>query len=819
MRPSACSVEAMSTQSPGPLERETTRDLVLPKLAASGWQAEQIIREYPLRASRTLSLGDTTRNIGDGFADIVLEATPGTPVAVVEVKRESRSADDAFQQAIRYSMQLDAPLAYGTNGHEIRERNLVTGKERVLSAFPPAATMWAEYSALHHLSLDQASLIAEPFDRTRITVSGDVLTPRPYQMQAINRVLAAIARGERRVLLLMATGTGKTFTAMQLVSKLRSYERAIRPMRNYRVLYLADRDSLVDQPMRKDFVPVFGGNAVKRVLGQPDMSREIYFASYQALVGNRDAEQHLQAFRSDFFDLVIVDECHRGSAEEDSSWRQVLDYFSSAVQLGLTATPRDDTVHSYEYFGNPVFEYSLRNGIEDGYLAPYRVRRVALSPDVEGWEPSPGETDLFGNTIPEGRYSTRDFERAIVLRARTRLAARHLSKRLREHPRPRAIVFCVNVEHAGDMRAALAEENSALLAADPEWVVRIVGTEPEKTRLIENLCNPTRTSPAVVTTSRLLSTGVDVEDLTHVVLFRPVGSMIEFKQIVGRGTRLYPDAGKVSFEIIDYVGASEKFNDPTFDGYPVEIVVESIDDDDDGEPGEDTAGSPGASEPSDDMEPESSPWVAEPVPPFICGPGGMLPGPAIAPPKYYVDREDFDILAETQLVPDAAGGQLKLTEYGAFVQRKLHAVGDADELRRRWAHVSTRRELRTLLEAEGVRIDEVVAAHERDDIDPLDALVALAWNQPMRTRNERAKKVRESHAEEIEALSALARTVLEGLLSRYEKYGIGDLETPGVYQLDPLYEIGSVTEIAEAMGGAPQMRAQLAQVQEWLYSA
>lgn len=804
----------MSAGSPGPLESETIRALVLPKLAESGWQADQIVREYPLRVSQTISLGDTTRNLGDGFADIVLEATPGTPVAVIEAKRKTRTADDAFQQAIRYAMQLDAPLAYGTNGTEIRERNFVTGKERVLDAFPPPAAMWEDYCALHSLNTDQAALVAEPFDRTRRNVAGDVLTPRPYQVKAINRTLSAIARGERRMLLLMATGTGKTFTAMQIVAKLRSYERAVNPRRNYRVLYLADRDSLVDQPMRKDFVPVFGGNAVKRVLGQPDMSRELYFSSYQALIGGGEITQQLQAFRPDFFDLVIVDECHRGSAEADSSWRQVLDYFSSAVQLGLTATPRDDTVHSYEYFGNPVFEYSLRNGIEDGYLAPYRVRRVALSPDAEGWEPSPGEKDLYGRSIPEGVYSTRDFERAIVLRARTRLAARHLSQRVREHPRPRVIVFCVDVEHAGDMRAAIAEANSDLLAMDPEWVVRIVGTEPEKTRLIENLCDPTRTSPAVVTTSRLLSTGVDVEDLTHVVLFRPVGSMIEFKQIIGRGSRLYPDAGKTSFEVIDYVGASEKFNDPGFDGYPAEIIIENVEDDDEND-AEGKVPMPEPPAPS----PFSEPHVAEPAPGFVLEPGGELPEPRAEHRKLYVEHGDFAVLAETQLVPDASDGHLRLSEYGAFVRDRLRAIGDAEELRRRWSRVETRHELQALLADEGVQISEVAASFDRNDIDPLDALVTLAWNQPMRTRNERARGVRETHASEIENLSTQARNVLEGLLRRYEEFGVDDLETPGVYQLDPLRKIGSVSEIAEAVGGADQLRTQLAQVQEWLYSA
>lgn len=382
----------------------------------------------------------------------------------------------------------------------------------------------------------------------------------------------------------MATGTGKTCTAMQIVAKLRSYENAVRPDRNYRVLYLADRDTLLTQPMRKDFIPAFGRDPLQRVLGKVDASREIHFASYQAMAGNdldspaSAASMIFEAFHPDFFDLVIVDECHRGSAAADSSWRAVLDYFASAIQLGLTATPRDDTVHSYDYFGNPVFEYSLRDGIADGYLAPYTVRRVVLSPDAQGREPSPGELDRYGASIPDNTYSTRDFERVVSLLARTQLAAHHLSTRLRQDPTARAVVFCVDTEHADDMRRALIAENPGLVAADPEWVVRIVGVEGERVRLLENFTDPESNSPVVATTSRLLSTGVDIEDLKFVVLFRPIGSMIEFKQIIGRGTRLYPDKDKTTFEIVDYVGATAHFADPTFDGYPVHITVEEVDD-------------------------------------------------------------------------------------------------------------------------------------------------------------------------------------------------------------------------------------------------
>lgn len=799
----------------GPQERDTIRDLVLPALSAAGWQSDQIVREYHLRAGRTVSLGGASRQIGDGFADLVLEATPGTPVAVIEAKRQYRTAGEAIQQAIRYAAQLDAPLAYGSNGATIIERNMRTGRERTVEAFPPPAAAWSEYQKTHGIDSAAADLVSQPFNRNRRTVSGEVIEPRAYQVVAINRALAAIARGEKRALLLMATGTGKTFTAMQIVAKLRSYASKAHPDRNYRVLYLADRDVLLDQPMRKDFRPAFGSDPLRRVLGPTDLSRELYFASYQSLSSaGAGGNARLLDFRPDFFDLVIVDECHRGSAVENSLWRTVLDRFSSAVQLGLTATPRDDTVNSYEYFGNPLFTYSLRDGIEDGYLAPYRVRRVVLTPDAEGWEPDAGELDRFGREIPQGVYSTRDFERVVSLLARTRLAAQHLSQLIRDHPRPRVIVFCFDTDHAAEMRSALIDENPDRVRADPEWVVRIVGIEGERQRLLDDFCDPTRQSPVIATTSRLLSTGIDVEDLTHVVLFRPVGSMIEFKQIIGRGTRLYPDAGKTSFEIIDYVGATVKFNDPAFDGYPARITVETLDSG--GEVIESVIDDPGTD--IGGTEPLGGLVVNEPQPVFVVEPG-LPTDVAAVQRKYFVDGGDFTVVSETRLLPSTQSGRLEVTEYGALVRERIRALGDAEQMRQGWARADSRRRLREALEHEGVDLDELVAATGVLDIDPLDALHHLAWNLPLRTRAERARSARETHHAELRSLAEQARAVLEGLLQRYEEHGIADLETVDVFQLDPLNRLGSVSELARAAGGAANLRAQLDTVQRWVYSA
>ena len=800
---------------PGPQERDTCRDLVVPAIEASGWQPEQVTEQFPVAAQRVVTLGGVTRQLGSGFVDYVFGAVPGAPTVVVEAKRQYRSAEDGLQQALRYAQQLDAPLAYATNGVDIIEHNLRTGLELRVTEFAAPAVAWDEYVQMLDLDADGASLLQQPLNRGRRNAAGDVITPRYYQSVAINRVLAAIARGQHRVLLLMATGTGKTFTAMQIVAKLRAYEAAVRPQRNYRVLYLSDRDQLLSQPMRKDFIPAFGADLLSRVRGGVDPSREIYFATYQALAAGGDRESLFESFRPDFFDLVIVDECHRGSAEENSAWRAVLEHFASAVQLGLTATPRSDRVNSYDYFGNPVYRYTLRQGIEDGYLAPYRVRRVALSPDAEGWKPSPGQLDRMGREVPEGVYTTRDFERVVSLLARTQLAARHLSGILRKDPTARCMVFCVDTEHADEMRRALIAENPDLVAADPEWVVRIVGIEGERERLLDDFTDPDKSSPVVATTSRLLSTGVDVEDLKLVVLFRPVGSMVEFKQIIGRGTRLFPEKGKTSFEIIDYVGATSHFQDPAFDGYPVDIIVETVDADGEVVDVQRTDPQVDVTAPVD----ADDPHVAEPTPPFeVHNPPEVDPGPAPAR-KLYIDDGDFRVVTEARLVPDTASGRLLLTEYGTWVRERIIAEGDEATLRERWASAPTRHALEASLAGHGIDVADLVESAGLADSDPLDVLQQLAWNRPARTRAERVRRVCEQHAAELAEQTAQARAVLEGLLARYEEFGVADLETSEVFRLTPIGELGTPVELARFFGGGDGLRAQLDRVQEWLYSA
>uniref|UniRef100_UPI003D89BC1F EcoAI/FtnUII family type I restriction enzme subunit R n=1 Tax=Gordonia sp. B7-2 TaxID=3420932 RepID=UPI003D89BC1F len=797
----------------GPLERDTCRDYVLPALIAAGWSDDQIRPEFPVTAKRILTAAGATRDLGDGRVDYVLEVIPGVPVAVVEAKREYRNAADGLQQAVRYAQQLDVPLAYATNGDSIIERDMRSGRERHVSSFvtPPEAA--DRYAQLHRLDADGCALIFSEFNRGKRTASGDVVTPRWYQVVAIHRVLRAIARGDRRVLLLMATGTGKTFTAMQLVHKLRTHARKTDRRSNYRVLHLADRDILVEDPKRKDFTAAFGSDPLCRVGGRYDRSREIYFATYQALPGGRgDSDELFRRYRPDFFDVVIVDECHRGSASENSSWRRILDHFSDAVQVGLTATPKqDDTVDTYAYFGDPVFSYSLRQGIEDGFLAPYRVRLVRLSPDTDGWEPDPGQLDRYGREIPEGQYSTRDFERVVRLLARTDLAAQYLSRILERDPDGKMIIFCVDQTHADDMRRAMLNANPQRSADDSEWVVRIVGAETEKARLLDNFADPERNppSPLVATTSRLLSTGVDIPDLKYVVIFRPVGSAVEFKQIVGRGTRLYPDRGKTSFEIIDFVGATDHFDDPDFDGFPTRTIIDN---------------GTAPSEPADDdidTEPEGEPAVAQPEPDFTAhNPEGDATGDhSDAEPRtrFVVDVGDFRVVAEAVLVPDRSTGDLVLTDYGEYIATQIRQIASSpDELAQRWTTAISRAEVLATLDDLGVKLDEI-APDGFADLDPLDVLVRIAWNRPTRTRAERARRAREAHHRDLDARSDIARAVLNAPLDSYAEFGVDEITSPQVSKVPPISDIGRPADIARALGDEQDLASLIDEVQTWIY--
>lgn len=787
-----------------PLEKDTCRDYVLPALKAAGWSDDQIQVEFPITDGRVIRVGNKHRRRDALRADYVLEYRPGLPVAVVEAKREYAIPGKGLQQAKNYAQLLDVPLAYSTNGKGIVEDDRDTGLEDdKLSAFPSPDEIWKRYRSWKGLADDVANTVSLPFNRSLRNADGSVKEPRYYQRTAINRTVEAIVRGDDRLLLTMATGTGKTFVAMQIVWKL--WKSAWRADRNPRILYLTDRNILLDQPRTDYFVPAFGEGPIWTLRGGHKAGREIYFALYQALGDQgEDPNGIFRQFDPAFFDLVIVDECHRGSARAESSWRAILEHFSPATQLGMTATPkRDETADSYRYFGDPIFEYSLAQGIEDGFLAPYRVRRVVLSADAHGWAPEPGQLDLFGKEIPDGLYTTPDFERVVSLLTRTEAAATHLTEYLRRtDPWAKTIVFCVDQEHADQMRRALHNANADLTKQHPNYVVRIVSDEGGIGKgHLSDFADTEKDVPVIATTSQLLSTGVDLPTVRNIVLFRPVGSIAMFKQMIGRGTRLFPDEDKLSFDILDYSGATALFADPEFDGPPERIDEEEVDDE--GRVVEDTL--------VEEREPEFE------VPAEGLDPGDVDPTRV---EKLYVEDTEVWVTAEAIYNLDPQTSRLRLVEYRdgvAQVVRKLFP--DPTQLRSRWSSRIGRQDVIDELARYGIDVGELGDRAGLVEADPLDALVHLAWNQPLATRFDRVRRVRKEHAEFFEEFRPAARTVLAQLLDKYAEHGINQLDDLGVLEVPPLSAAGSPAEIAEEFGSAKALRDAVGRLGELIYAA
>ncbi len=737
---------------------------------------------------------------------------------MVEAKRAYSGAAKGLQQARNYAGLLDVPFSYATNGRGIVEDDRNTGIERPdLAGFPSPEVLWARYQ--EWCGIDDA-VVAEglllPFNRSLRNGDGSVKEPRYYQRTAVNRAVRAVLDGDQRILLTMATGTGKTFVAMQIVWKL--WNLSWRPRRNPRILYLADRNVLVDQPIDREFTPAFGsgeGSPIWKLQGEAKRGREIYFGLYQQLVDGADSASSMyREFAPDFFDLVIVDECHRGSAREDSAWRAILTYFASAAQLGMTATPkRDETVDTYNYFGDALFEYSLAQGIDDGFLAPYRVRRVVLSPDAHGWSAHEGQLDVFGKEIPPGLYTTKDFERVVSLLSRTEAAAKHLTEYLHRTDRlAKTIVFCVDQEHADQMRRALHNANADLAKDHPNYAVRIVSEEGSVGQAhLSDFADTEQSFPVIATTSELLSTGVDLPTVKNIVLFKPVGSMALFKQMIGRGTRLFPDEDKLSFDIIDYSGATALFNDPQFDGPAERVIRETVD----------SEGNVTADELLEEREPSSSNGAGD----SSKSPGGaddVAPGDLDDEPraKFYVDDTEVWVTAEAAYHLDPDTHRLRLVEYRDFVAETVRSLfPDSSELRSRWASRVTRQDVVDALVMHGIEPDDMTERTGLRTSDPLDVLVHLAWNQPLATRLERARRVRQEHLEFFEAYQPAAREVLAYLLEKYAEFGIGELDDLGVLEVPPFSDLGSPAEIAARFGSADALKAAVSRLTELVYVA
>jgi type I restriction enzyme, R subunit len=782
-----------------PTEADTCRDYVLPRLQDSGWTPDQIIEQYPVTDGRIVATARGHRRDRPLRADYLLEVEPGTAVALVEAKREYRLPTDGLQQAKRYAQRLDLPLAYSTNGRGIVEHDFDTGTETTRATFPSPDEAWQRFRGWKGIVDDaSAEILRFPFSRALRNPDGTVKEPRSYQRAAIQRALESITSRDKRILLTMATGTGKTFVAMQIVWKL--WSQRWLGERRPRILYLADRNILVDQPIQREFQPVFG-DAVWKVRGGVRTGREIYFALYQALARSGGTLGIFRDYPEDYFDLVIVDECHRGSARDESSWREILEHFAPATQLGMTATPlRDDNVNTYRYFGNPVYQYSLAQGIDDGFLAPYRVRRIVLSPDAYGWAPEEGQLDRFGREVPPGVYETPHFERVVSLLSRTELAARHLTDFLKRTDRmAKTIVFCVDAEHADQMRAALHRANGDLTRQYPNYVARIVSAEHFAAEHLGEFADVERDEPVIATTAKLLSTGVDLPTVRNIVLFKPIGSIVEFKQIIGRGTRLYPDADKLSFEIIDFSGATALFEDPEFDGPPEQIVEEEVDDK--GQVIEVTE-------------------VAEAEPVFGHDVADIEDVEEAGVRKLYVDDAEVYVAAEGFYLPDPGGGRLRLVEYREYVGDQVRRLFTRpDDLRSRWRTASGRDEVVELLHTRGVAFEEIAERTGLPEADPFDLLVHIAWNAPVTTRRQRAQRLRREHAGFLDTFAPEAREILDELLEKYASHGITQLDDLRVLEVEPFPRYGTVVEIAGRFGGPEPLREAVKELQELLYAA
>src|ERR1022692_858284 len=626
-------------------EADTCRRYVLPKLYAAGWNDEQISEQKSFTDGRIVVAGSKVKRRPQKRLDYLLRYRRDFPIAVVEAKTLYAKPGDGLQQAKEYAQILGLKFAYATNGHGIVEHDFLTGQDNDLEAFPSDDDLWSRLATSEGIVDEKtAERVLAPFYH----LSGK--SPRYYQEIAINRAVQAILQGKQRVLLTMATGTGKTIVAFQICWKLWTARwNRTGDYRRPRILYLADRNILVDDPKDKIFAPF--GDARHKIEGEALKSREMYFATYQAIARDERRPGLYREYPKDFFDLIIVDECHRGSARDESNWRDILEYFEPAFQIGMTATPlRLDNKDTYAYFGNPLYTYSLKQGIEDGFLAPYRVHRIVSSVDAAGWRPTKGELDRYGREIPDGEYGTKDFEHLVALKARTDAIARNLSDFMKNTDRfGKTIVFCVDQEHAEEMRKALNNCNADLVKDHPDYVARIVSDEGKIGRgFLDRFTELETLVPTIVTTSQMLTTGVDVPTCKNVVLVRVINSMTDFKQIIGRGTRVRDDYGKLYFNILDYTGSATRlFADPEFDGPPALLTEEQMD-------------ASGKQIESKVLEEEQVENTEELEIPTI---DELDKGNGEPRRKYYVDQGTVEIAAHLVYELDTSGKQLRVVKF------------------------------------------------------------------------------------------------------------------------------------------------------------
>jgi type I restriction enzyme, R subunit len=783
-------------------ERDICTKYITPALEQAGWDLyTQIREEFPLTKGRIQVRGQLYTRGKHKRADYVLFYKSGLPIAVIEAKDNTHTIGDGMQQGLGYAQMLQVPFVFSSNGDGFLFHNDIAAdgiieRELALHEFPSPETLWQWWTLHRGLDERQNELVTQDYYS-----NGDDKTPRYYQLLAINKTIEAIARGQNRILLVMATGTGKTFTAFQIIWRLWKSKA------KKRVLFLADRNILIDQTMTNDFKP-FGSAMTKIQKRQANKSYEIYLSLYQAVTGNEEERNIYKQFSPGFFDLIVIDECHRGSAAADSAWREILEYFSSATQIGLTATPKETcTVSNIDYFGDPIYTYSLKQGIDDGFLAPYKVVRIDLDKDLEGWRPGKGMLDKHGQEIEDRIYNQRDFDRTLVLEKRTELVAKKISEFLRQTNRfDKTIVFCENIDHAERMRQALVNENSDLAAQNPRYVVRITGDNEEGKAELDNFIFPESTYPVIATTSKLMSTGVDAQTCKLIVLDQRIQSMTEFKQIIGRGTRINEDYNKYYFTIIDFKKATELFADPDFDGDPVQIY----------EPAGDDSPVPPDSEVEDAPshgvtfpEPgEHQDWIGQ----TETGPDGTYPGVR----RYVVANVEVKVVAQRVQYFDV-NGKLITESLKDYTRKALsREFASLDDFLRRWSRADRKQAIIDELADQGVFF-EALAEEIGRDCDPFDLVCHVAWDRPPLTRKERALQVKNRHY--FARYGEQAGRVIDALLDKYADEGVVHIETPQILSVAPFTEIGTPVEIIRAFGGLDGYQHALHKLEEALYCA
>jgi len=790
-------------------ERDICTQFISPALEQAGWDMHKQVREeVSFTDGRIYVRGELTVRGPRKRADYILYYKPNIAVAVIEAKKNKYSVRAGIQQALDYANILDIPTVFSSNGDAFYEhdRSCCSGqveRELSLNAFPSPEELWQRYKKYKGIETQEREhIVAQDY-----FYDGSGHTPRYYQQIAINRAVEAIVKGQQRILLIMATGTGKTYTAFQIMHRL--WQAGARK----RILFLADRHALIDQSRRGDFRH-FKDKMTVIKQKQIDKSYEIYLALYQGLTNYDEDSDAYRAFSPEFFDLVVIDECHRGSAAEESAWHEILDYFRAATHIGLTATPKESsTVSSSRYFGEPIYTYSLKQGIQDGFLAPYKVVRVGLNVDLEGWRPAAGKTDKSGRLVADRIYNLKDYDKTLIIDERTQIVADKITEFLKKTNRfDKTIVFCVDIEHAQRMRAALANANSDLMVQNAKYVLQITGDNEVGKRELDNFINPEETYPVIAVTSKLMTTGVDAQTCKLIVLDSNIGSMTEFKQIIGRGTRINEAYGKRFFTILDFRNVTHLFADPDFDGDPVRVREMAQDE---------------AFDSLDEEQQENTPIIDEngatiifePVEhkvstePHIIDSDNIVAEPR---EKYYVNGVNVAVLNERIQYLDGEGKLItgSLKDYTRQKVREYYQ--SLDDFLTQWNNAAKKQAIIQELIEQGIVLEDLKEAINKE-MDVFDMICHVAFGQPPLTRAERARQVRKRDV--FTQYGEQARKVLEALLDKYADEGIEHIEDIRILKVNPLDRLGTPTEIVNLFGGKMGYIKALNELEQAIYQA